>query len=99
MPEINDLQTVKEAESALDLLFDQYVVATPGEQWIMEPAITQASEKLLTARLSLFKEGVLTTPEDLQTLDSIKKEIEDAADTQALIMGALKLAAFLGMFA
>ena len=99
MSEAHDLQTVKEAESALDLLFDKYVAAEPADQWLLKPVISKASEELLTARLALFKEGVLTKPEDLQQLQAIKDEIDGAADIQSIIMGALKLAAFLGMFA
>lgn len=99
MSEAHDLQAVREAERALDSLFDKYVEADPADQWILKPAISKASEELLTARLALFKEGVLTKPEDLQQLQAIKNEIDDAADTQAVIMCTLKLAAFLGMFA
>lgn len=99
MSEDSDLQAVKLAERALDSLFDKYVAAQPADQWVLKPAISKASEELLTARLSLFKEGVLIKPGDFDQLQAIKNEIEDAADTQAVIMGAIRLAAFLGRFA
>ena len=99
MSEAHDLKVVKDAERALDSLFDKYVELDPADQWLLKPAISKASEELLTARLALFKEGVLTKPEDLQQLQTIKNEIDNAANTQAIIMCALKLAAFLGMFA
>ena len=63
MSEARDLQVVKDAERALDLLFDKYVEAEPADQWLLKPAISKASEELLTARLALFREGVLTKPE------------------------------------
>ncbi|PSW05652.1 hypothetical protein [Photobacterium lipolyticum] len=99
MSDIQDLKFIKDSEKALDALFDKYAEAEPSDKWVLKPAIKAASEELLTARLALFKDGVLTTRDDINKLKEIRQEIDNAADTQALIMSALKLAAFLGVFA
>ncbi|MCP4992602.1 MAG: hypothetical protein GY934_02270 [Gammaproteobacteria bacterium] len=99
MSEAQDRKIVKDAENSLDVLFERYGEATPADKWILKPALVKASEELLTARLALFKDGVLTTQDDINMLAEIEGEIENAADTQALIMSAIKLAAFLGAFA
>lgn len=69
-----------------------------AEKWDLKPAIQKASEEMLNARLALFKEGILTTPDDIEKLKKLKAEIDGAADTQAMILSAIKLAALLGVF-
>ena len=99
MTDDQDRAYIRTAEAALDRLFDQYAEASPADQWLLKPAITKASEELLTARLALFKEGTLTTAADMASLQTLKQEIDQAADTQSLVMSAVKLAALLGAFA
>lgn len=98
MAEDQDRNYVRLAEAALDALFDQYASASPADKWNLKPAITKAAEELLNARLALFKEGVLTTADDIVRLKALKAEIDKAADTQATILSAIKLAAMLGVF-
>jgi len=99
MSDIQDRKVVKDAENSLDVLFEKYEEATLADKWLLKPAIKKASEELLVARLALFKNGQLTTQEDVDKLAEIRDEINNAANAQALIMSALKLAAFLGVFA
>ena len=99
MAEDRDRNYVMLAEAALNALFDQYASANPADKWNLKPAITKAAEELLKARLALFKEGVLTTPDDIERLKALKSEIDNAADAQAAILSAIKLAAMLGVFA
>ncbi|MCA3002969.1 MAG: hypothetical protein ACK5RJ_14220 [Burkholderiales bacterium] len=99
MADEQDRNYVRIAEAALDTLFDKYASATPAEKWHLKPAITKAAEVLLDARLALFKEGTLISAADLQQLTDLKAEIDAAADTQATILLAIKLAALLGAFA
>ena len=99
MADDQDRAYVRLAETALDDLFDKYASATPAEKWNLKPAITKAAESLLDARLALFKEGTLVSPEDLVKLRDLKMEIDAAANMQATILSAIKLAALLGAFA
>ncbi|TJZ67449.1 hypothetical protein [Chitiniphilus eburneus] len=98
MADIQDREYVRLAEAALDALFDQYAAAGPADKWQLKPAITKATEELLSARLALFKEGVLTTPADLDAIRQLKQDIDRAADIQTSILAAVKLAAMLGAF-
>lgn len=98
MADDNDRAYVRLAEAALDALFEQYAAASPAEKWHLKPAITKAAESLLDARLALFKEGTLTTQDDMASLEALKAEIDVTADAQATILSAIKLAAILGAF-
>ncbi|MDJ0622293.1 MAG: hypothetical protein QNJ17_04980 [Desulfocapsaceae bacterium] len=99
MADEQDRQIVKDAETALDQLFEKYASASDADKWILKPALKKAGEELLVARLALFKEGQLTNQDDIHSLAVIRDEIDEAADGQALVMSAMKLAAFLGAFA
>lgn len=99
MADDQDRAYVRLAETELDALFDQYAKASPAEKWHLKPAITKAAESLLDARLALFREGTLVTQEDMARLKDLKAEIDAAADAQATILLAIKLAALLGAFA
>lgn len=94
-----DREYVRLAEAELNALFDQYSRASPADKWYIQPAITKAAESLLDARLALFREGTLITQEDMTSLLNLKSEIESAADAQATILSAIKLAALLSVFA
>lgn len=96
--DFQDLKIVREAEAALDLLFDKFAAASLGDRFLLRPAIDQASRELLNARLTLLKNGVLTTSQDLTMLGEIKNEIDNAANAQAIVMAAIRLAGFLGAF-
>ncbi|QDF29308.1 hypothetical protein [Halarcobacter anaerophilus] len=98
MSEQQDLILVEKADKVLQQLYNRYEEADEADKWMMEPSILKAREALLNARLALFKQGVITTSEDLQKLDKIKEEIDNAANTQALIMTAAKFAVFLSTF-
>ena len=99
MADAQDRKIVKDAENALDVLFEKYEEAEPADKWLLKPAIKKASEELLYARLALFKEGQLSNQQDVVDLAAIEKDIVNAANAQSLIMSALKLAAFLAVFA
>ena len=93
-----DLQTVRDAENALDALFENFFRLSPGDRPGVRPAIDQASRSLLAARLVLLRSGVLTTAGDFTTLAKIKREIDAAGTAQDIILAAIRLAGFLGGF-
>lgn len=94
-----DREYIRLAEIELDMLFNIYYSATPTERWQLKPAIEKAVDSLSTARLSLFKTGILTTNKDMDNLKALKAEIESAANLQSTILAAIQLAALLGVFA
>ena len=98
MADDQDRAYVKEAEAALSALYDKYAAAKPGDQWVLRPAIAKAADEMLAARMALFKEGTLIKPGDMDKLRQLKRDIDNAADAQQLVMFAIKLAATLGAF-
>ncbi len=99
MADDRDVSYVKNAEEALDGLYEKYAAADDAGKFILKPAIAKAAAELLNARLALFKEGTLTTAEDFEKLMDVKNQIDKAADAQAGVLAAIKLAALLGVFA
>ena len=96
--DVLDLQTVRNAENALDALFERFFALPVGNRPGVRPAIDQASRVLLEARLALLRTGVLTTDNDLTTLTAIKQQIDNAGTAQDIILAAIRLAGFLGGF-
>lgn len=94
-----DYSFVTKAEQLLNSLFEKYYEADDADRWLLRPAISKAADDLLVARLSLFKEGVLTDEDDIVQLEQLQAGIDRAADIQSIAMAALRLAAILGKFA
>ncbi len=93
-----DLELLKTAEAALDALYEQYYAATPGDQLLLKPQIEQAARGVLNARLKLLEPGTLSAPGDVAEAKRIKDEIDKAASTQQLIIGAAKFISLLAKF-
>jgi hypothetical protein len=64
----------------------------------LKPTVEEAVDALSQARLNLLKEGVLATDADVAEMRRIKAEIDQAANTQQLIEGAIRFAGFLAKF-
>ncbi len=65
----------------------------------LKPQVDDAYERYSRARLNLLKEGVLATDEDVAEMRRIRAEIDQAATTQALVSGAIKLGLLLAKYA
>ncbi len=64
----------------------------------LKPKVEEAYNTYSSARLKLLEEGVITTDEDVKDMRLIRAEIDDAATTQQLVIGAAKLIAKLITF-
>lgn len=93
-----DAELVKSAEETLDLLFAQFFAATAKDQLLLRPQIEQAAHGVLEARLLLLAPGTIGADADVQEANRIRKQVEEAASTQELILGAARLIAFLAKF-
>lgn len=98
-----DLEVFEKAGSAVFILDKELRKANLREDWAsvnaLDPKARDARDALMNARLKLLQAGIVTTPGDLAEMEAIKKEIDDAADTQAMVQGAIKLIGFLAKFA
>lgn len=90
-----DEEVLQTAQSALSELQLRYDTGTSAEKFLLRPQLETAYAKFAAARIKLLESSIITKPEDVTRMGEIKKEIEDAADTQALIFAAARLVAFL----
>jgi hypothetical protein len=90
----NNALMIKQLGNLLtDLQFD-FANATPLERARLRPDLEKAQAKYDAYRKGLLDDRIVTTPEDLDEIRQIKKEIDNAASTQALLIGIAKLIAF-----
>ena len=71
----------------------------PDDQEDLAPARDAAWDSYSRARLNLLRPGVITTSEDLAKMKDLKNQVETAADTQDLIVAAIRVASFLARLA
>lgn len=93
------LEDAKDAAFTLDKALRRSIINYDLDT-VMElrPKVDDAYDKYSQARLKLLEEGVLATDDDVAEMCRIRAEIDQAANTQALIEGAIKFAAFLVKF-
>lgn len=99
----NDVMVLEDARDAVFTLEKAYRKAVINDDldtmMEIEPHLSQAEDRLSLARLNLLKAGQLTTDADVTEMRRIRAEIDQAADTQQLILGAVKLVAMVARFA
>ncbi|MBI4524789.1 MAG: hypothetical protein HY695_13380 [Deltaproteobacteria bacterium] len=94
------LEDAKEAAFALDKAYRRAIQeADLARMTALKPQVDNAYDRYSTARLNLLKQGILATDEDVAEMHRIRAEIDQAATTQALVSGAIKLALFLAKYA
>ena len=64
----------------------------------LKPKVEDAYSALSAARLRLMEEGMLATDADVAEMRRLKAEIDEAAETQQMIEGAITMAKFLAKF-
>lgn len=95
----NDLMVLQDAEAALSTLSQKYRLAVLNKDFTtigeLKPELDKAADAYQAARQKLLAEGVIMTEADVMEMRRIKAEIDQAADTQSMVQGALKLAGFI----
>ncbi|MDP6876076.1 MAG: hypothetical protein QF521_21335 [Alphaproteobacteria bacterium] len=98
----NDLIVLEDARDAVFALEKAYRKALLNDDLDtmveIEPHLSKAEDQLSGARLNLLAAGQLTTDADVAEMRRIRAEIDQAADTQQLIAGAIKLATMVAKF-
>ncbi|MBI2994121.1 MAG: hypothetical protein HYY48_08105 [Gammaproteobacteria bacterium] len=93
------LEDAKEAAFTLDKAYRRAIqngdMPTVQE---LKPKVTAAYNALSRARKKLLAAGVVTTENDVKQMRLIRAEIDQAAQTQQLVIAAAKLAAKLATF-
>lgn len=94
------LEDAKESAFQIDKAYRRAVRAgNLADVRELKPQVDQAFDAYSTARLNLMEAGMLATDDDVAQMRRIRAEIEQAADRQELVAGAIKLAAYLARFA
>jgi hypothetical protein len=94
----DDAALVDTAEAALDALYEQYFEASAKDQLLLKPQIELAAQGVLKARILLLAPGTIAADADVKEANRIRGEIEQAASTQELILGVVRLISLLAKF-
>ncbi len=98
-PDATDQSIVDSMESSVFLLQQRYWSTQSAlERAELEPQIEMALEKITMAKIRLLKQGTLSSDGDLEAIQQIQTEIEEAADRQSYIVAAVRLVAYAGRF-
>jgi hypothetical protein len=94
------MEDAKEAAFALDKAYRRAMLnADLDTMTELKPKVDEAYDSYSSARLRLISQGTVATEQDVAELRRIRAEIEQAATTQSLILGAIEFIAFLARFA
>ena len=91
----NDSQTLQEISESITAIDLKYRALPFPDQMKLKPKRDEAFSKYVEARVALLEEGIITSADQVLEMRQIKKEIDDAADTQALIVSIGRLIGFL----
>ncbi|MEL6438536.1 MAG: hypothetical protein AAFQ80_04690 [Cyanobacteria bacterium J06621_8] len=91
----NDSIVLDEAASAVTYIDIQYRLANFNEKKKLKKSRDAAFSTYSMTRLELLEEGVICTDEDVTAMQEIRREIEEAAETQTLIRAIPRFITFL----
>lgn len=91
----NDSQVLDSAKSAIFAIDIQYRLADFNDKLKLKKSRDAAFSTYSMARLDLLEEGVICTDEDVKAMQQIRKEIEEAGDTQTLLRAIPRFITFL----
>lgn len=93
------LEEAKEIAFTLDKAYRSAVLDADLDRMVeLKPKVDEAYDNYSSARLKLLEEGVIATADDVAEIRRIREEIDKAAETQTLIMGAIKFVTFIAKF-
>ncbi len=94
-----DERLVAEMDGALSALEARYWQSdSEAEKALLQPQIELALQNWVRARIRLLHEGTIANEADIQAVAQIKSDIEAAAETQALVVVAVRLVAAVAKF-
>ena len=95
----NDMLVFKDANDAVFDLAKAYRAAINASDLAavaaLKPKFEEANSVYSQARLKLLEAGVIATDADVEEMERIKTDIDDAATTQQFVDGAIQLIAAL----
>ena len=94
MPADNDSVMLERLGYAVVDLQVKYRAASLADRLTLRPQLEDLLEKYAAYQVKLLEDGIITTDADLQAMDAIRAEIDQAADTQKLITALARTIAF-----
>ena len=91
----NDTIMLNELSAKVSTLDIKYKMSSFEDQAVLGPQLAELWNDWVTFRIKLMKAGVITTNEDLEAMETIKAEIDAAADRQAMILAIARTIAFI----
>lgn len=91
----HDLEVLEKATKAVFLIDKKYKKASFDEKLEIKDARDKAFNAYMLARIQLVRDGIICTPDDVDQMKNIRQEVEQAANTQSLIIAIFRLARFL----
>lgn len=86
-----DMLVLRDAGNAVTEIDIRYRVGDINVKRELRDAREQAFAAYSLARLALLRDGILTTEKDLEDMRDLKRQIDEAGDTQDLIVAVLQL--------
>src|SRR5215475_9640223 len=97
MDKDNDSLMLEQSDGALTVLMVKFRMASLDDRAAMRPSLMKLIDNSAEFRLRLFKEGVITTEDDLNEIGKIRDEIDAAGSKQALLLAIARTVAFIAM--
>jgi hypothetical protein len=91
----NDTIMLNELSAKVNTLDIKYKMSSFEDQAVLGPPLSELWNDWVTYRIKLMKAGVITTDEDLAEMETIKEQIDAAADRQAMILAIARTIAFI----
>ena len=95
----NDSIVLRDLGETVTMIDVKYRLASPADRIDMKEERDKALAQYGAARDQLLAEGVICADEHIAEMRKIKAEIEQAAQTQQIIQGMVRLVKFLRSFA
>lgn len=91
----NDSTVFENAASAVNAIDIQYRLADFNDKKKLKKPRDAVFYVYSMTRLELLEEGIICTSDDVEAMQEIRQEIEEAADTQTLLKEIPRLISFL----
>ena len=91
----NDAKMLEAMGDAVTKLQIKYRNSSISDRIIMKPELEKFIHDYTYFQLKLIQEGVITTDADLEEMEDIRREIDNAARTQEIVQAIARTIAFI----
>ena len=91
----NDAKMLEAMGDAVTKLQIKYRNSSISDRIIMKPELEKLIHDYTDFQLKLIQEGVITTDADLEEMEDIRREIDNAARTQEIVQAIARTIAFI----